>query len=68
MSFRNYQDVRSVCICCESARELENRLDELQQQFDFVDLQFSTHFDNSFKQERFCVLLLAAPKGELNGK
>ena len=64
MLFRQYGNIRPLCICRETSAELEERLDELGQQFDFIDLQFSTHYDSKLNQERFCALLLVRARGE----
>ena len=68
MGFRNYKSVSPLVVVRESPDKLEKRLDELQKKFDFVDLQFSTHYNERLEEERYCALLLVAPKGELNGK
>lgn len=68
MSFRNYERVKSLCVVRPSASELDKRLDELQKTFDFIDLQFSTHFNPTMNEERFCALLLVQYKGDGNEK
>ena len=65
MAFRDYENVKSITIVCPTASQLDRRLDELQKSFDFIDLQFSTHFNPVLNEERFCALLLVRYKGEL---
>lgn len=62
MAFRDYKSVEPLCVVRETPLALEEALKELQEAFDFIDLQFSTHYDPSYKQERFCALLLVKSK------
>lgn len=66
MLFREYKNVKPVCLCCESAELLEYKIERLGERYDIIDLQFSTHFEQFWKEEKFCALLLVAPKGELD--
>ena len=62
MGFRNYKQVKALCIERDSPSELSEKLDELQQEFDFIDLQFSTHYHQEFQKERYCALILITTK------
>ena len=65
MAFRNYEKTKSCCIETTSPSDLEKAVDDIQERYDIIDLQFSTHYAG---QTKFCVFLLLAQKGELNGK
>ena len=62
MAFRNYEGIRCLCIERGTPVELADKIDELQETFDLVDLQFSTHFDNMFKESKYCALVLVKSK------
>ncbi len=62
MAFRNYYGVRCLCIERDTPVELSDKIDELQDNFDLVDLQFSTHYHAEFKKDRYCALVLVKTK------
>ena len=64
MAFRNYKNVHPLCVVRTSAEELEKRIDEIQEKFDIIDLQYSTHCDSN-GVEKFSVLLLIKPTWRL---
>lgn len=68
MAFRNYPKTKSLVIQKDSAIDLEMAVDSIQNEYDIIDLQFSTHESKSFNGTRYCVFLLLAEKGEINGK
>lgn len=64
MGFRNFENVQARCVECSSPYVLQNLLDELLRKYDFIDLQFSTHYDGNDKKSMYCALLLIKEKGE----
>lgn len=62
MAFRNYDKTKTLCLDENSPSDLDIKIDALQADYDIIDLQFSTHFDNTWKQPRYCALLLLSKK------
>lgn len=62
MGFRDYPNTKCICITEETPEELEFQIDQIQKEAHIIDLQFSTHFDNTGKQNVFCALLLVQEK------
>ena len=62
MAFRNYKKTKSLCIEKNTPTELDLAVDEIQDKYDIIDLQFSTHFDVIWKEARYCAFLLLSEK------
>ncbi len=62
MAFRDYEDIEVKCITCNSQFSLQNTLNEMSLIYDFIDLQYSTHYDSYEREERYSALLLVKKK------
>lgn len=68
MGFRNFENVQARCVECTSAFTLQHLLNDLLKKYDFIDLQFSTHYDADDKADKYCALLLLTEKNKKGEK
>ena len=61
MAFRNYKKTKPLCLEASTPSELDIAIDKVQNDYDIIDLQFSTHYD-PVEGGRYCALLLLADK------
>lgn len=60
MTFRDYKYCIARCIVRDNADELESSINQLQERYNIIDLQYSTHSFNG--EERYSVLVIVTPK------
>lgn len=61
MAFRNYKKTKPLCLEKSTPSDLDIAIDKVQNDYDIIDLQFSTHYD-PVEGSRYCALLLLANK------
>ena len=61
MAFRNYKKTKPLCLEMSTPSDLDIAIDKVQNDYDIIDLQFSTHYD-MVSGAKYCALLLLADK------
>lgn len=70
MKFREHKNVFVKCVACNSVTNLEWVIEKAGQQYDLIDLQYSTTTVSSGNNMHveYSALMLLAEKGENNGQ
>lgn len=62
MKFREYDNVKPKVIVASMDVILESKIEEYEEKYDIIDLQFSSHYDHTNKRNCYCALLLIKEK------
>lgn len=62
MAFRNYSKTIPMCIQRDRPSQLDIEIDKVQEEYDIIDLQFSTHYDPTNGGSKYCAFLLLVKK------
>ena len=58
MKFREYKNLTTTILIAFSPKELSDKVNQFGEEYDIIDLQYSTHFDSILNREVYSVFIM----------